>query len=240
MTRPAVIVPCYNEEKRLDVEAFSAWIAGGSVDVWFVDDGSKDGTRAVLDGLAARGAHVLALPKNGGKAEAVRQGLLAAIAAGAPAVGYLDADLATATDDMDGLLSELSRADAVLGSRVRLLGRGIERRLERHYLGRVFATAASLTLGMPVYDTQCGAKAFRVTPHLEEALAEPFIAGWVFDVELLGRMLVAGLDPARIVEVPLRAWRDVAGSKVKATDFPKAFLQLRAISADLRRRRAAR
>lgn len=241
MTRPAVIVPCYNEAKRLDVRAFSDWIDDGFVDVWFVDDGSKDRTREVLAGLVAGGrAHLVVLDQNRGKAEAVRQGLLAATAAGAEIVGYLDADLATGVDEMAHLLATLDveGADVVLGSRVRLLGRAIARRPERHYLGRVFATAASLTLGLAVYDTQCGAKALRVGEPLRAALAEPFLAGWVFDVELLGRMLVAGLPPEKVVEVPLRAWRDVAGSKVKATDFPRAFLQLRVIAVDLRRRRA--
>lgn len=241
MRPPAIVVPCFNEEKRLDVAAFTRWIASGRAEVWFVDDGSTDRTREILTAIASEGrAQLIVQERNQGKAEAVRRGLLAAVASGATVVGYLDADLATATDDMDFLLATLETdgADVVLGSRVRLLGRAIERRPERHYLGRVFATAASLTLGLAVYDTQCGAKALRVSEPLCRALEEPFLAGWVFDVELLGRMLVAGLSTERVVEVPLRAWRDVAGSNVKAIDFPRAFWQLRRIALDLRRRRA--
>jgi hypothetical protein len=120
----------------------------------------------------------------------------------------------------------------VLGSRVRLLGRSIERSALRHYLGRVFATGASLTLGLPVYDTQCGAKLFRVTPALARVLERPFLTRWVFDVELLaryGQVVSVGSGPAverRVYELPLQHWRDVPGSKVRPWDFVRSGLEL--------------
>ena len=79
-----LVVPCYDEARRLDVAAFvralDAWPA---LRLLFVDDGSTDDTRAVLDGLAAARparASVLALPRNGGKAGAVWAGLRHALA----------------------------------------------------------------------------------------------------------------------------------------------------------------
>jgi hypothetical protein len=103
---------------------------------------------------------------------------------------------------------------------VQLLGRSIERNYTRHYVGRVFATCASLSLGLPVYDTQCGAKLFRRTDALAAALATPFTSRWAFDVELLARLVrpqrgVAPIDISRIREEPLLTWTDIPGSKLR-------------------------
>ena len=82
-------------------------------------------------------------------------------------LGYFDADLATPPGELLRMLDLLERRpdlSFVLASRVALLGRRITRRARRHYLGRVFATFASIFLQIPVYDTQCGAKVFRASP----------------------------------------------------------------------------
>ena len=78
----------------------------------------------------------------------------------------------------------------------------------------------SRTLAMPVYDTQCGAKLFSRTPALAASLERPFRSRWVFDVELLARLLAPGdgvpaIHAAEMQEFPLRTWRDVAGSKLR-------------------------
>ena len=104
----------------------------------------------------------------------------------------------------------------------------------RHYLGRVFATVASLVLGLPVYDTQCGAKLFRATRELREILSEPFLSRWIFDVEIIARFVQQhGSDrdqvQNRIYEFPLCVWRDVPGTKLKPADFLRAGRELWAI-----------
>lgn len=237
MPRTTIVVPCYNEAARLRPAGFQPLYDRAATTVLFVNDGSTDATADRLAEVAAAEprARVLSLPANGGKAEAVRQGLLAALADGAEIVGYLDADLATPAEEMVRLLEILddTAADAVLGARVALLGHDIQRNAARHYLGRVFATGASVVLGLPVYDTQCGAKLFRRGAGLERALAEPFCSRWAFDVELLGRLLAEGAP--KIVEVPLHVWHDVEGSTLRWPQMLRAGLEVGRIGVELRR-----
>ena len=235
MPRVIIVIPCYNEADRLDTTQVLALAANDDVQVLLVDDGSSDGTLAILEQLASEhpaSIDVLALETNGGKSEAVRRGLLDA-APVAEIVGYCDADFATPVSEMLRLLERMDDGgvDVVTGARIARLGAAIERRPARHYFGRIFATAASLALGQAVYDTQCGAKLFRSSPALSAAIAEPFHSRWAFDVELLGRLLANG---ASVLEVPLRAWHDVGGSKLKGRDMLRAGLDLLTIARSLR------
>jgi hypothetical protein len=167
------------------------------------------------------------MESNRGKAEAVRCGFLESFRSGYDLIGYWDADLATPLETIPRFceLLEDGRVDGVIGSRVLLLGRHIRRRAVRHYLGRVFATCASLAIGLPVYDTQCGAKVFRNTERLRQVFRSPFRVNWTFDVEVLARFLLLErifggpkiLD--RFVEYPLERWDDVPGSKLRGRDF---------------------
>ena len=119
----------------------------------------------------------------------------------------------------------------MFGARVAMLGSAIERTHVRHYLGRVYATAASLALGVDVYDTQCGAKVFRVNPSLLAAIEQPFNSQWAFDVELLGRLLkgsatTPGIPVEAFLEVPLNSWRDVKGTHLRTIDGLATVMQL--------------
>jgi dolichyl-phosphate beta-glucosyltransferase len=236
-----VVVPCYNEAARLQTDRFIDFLNSTSgVRFIFVNDGSSDDTLKILQMLAVKDSErmlVLNLQPNSGKAEAVRAGMLLA-ASGSIVVGFWDADLATPLNALPELLSQLQRdplLEMVFGARVRLLGRKIERRPIRHYLGRVFASVASM-LQLPIYDTQCGAKLFRVTPDLLQVLDQPFESRWIFDVEIIARFLTLhSMDPnfgkRAIYESPLHRWEDVAGSKVRMLDFVISFWELVRIRA---------
>lgn len=238
LARVVLVVPCFNEAARLDAGAFDAALAGMAwLDLIFVDDGSTDGTGQVLQALAARWPtriEVLTLAQNAGKAEAVRQGMLRALARGG-ACGFWDADLSAPLQEVVGLravLAQRAQVEWVWGIRLRALGRDVRRRPLRHYLGRLFATLSSLLLGIDSYDTQCGAKLFRVTPLLHAVLSEPFRSRWIFDVELLTRadelLRYAGTRTLSqvVYEQPLAVWRHQPGSKLRSGDFVKALREL--------------
>jgi len=247
-----IVIPCFDEAERLRPEAVGELAASGAR-VLLVDDGSTDATPQVLATLVAAAGDPsaiasLQLADNRGKAEAVRRGMQLALDDGAAVVGYCDADFSTPPHEVARLLDVLDDAadvDVVLGSRVGLLGSDVQRSHARHYLGRLFATAASAALRMKVYDTQCGAKVFADTPALRAALADPFGSMWAFDVELLARLrhgappTVPGLGIERFLEVPLRTWRDVGESKLTVRGAGRAVVDVARIAVDGRRRREA-
>lgn len=245
MRRTALVVPCYNEEQRLPVDVFQRFaLAHPFVSFVMVDDGSRDRTAEVLARMAAfqpRQFELLSLEANGGKAEAVRRGMLHALGSGADYAGFIDADLAAPLDEVPPMIDVLERrpdVSVVVGSRLPLAGHVIQRRLLRRALGRCFAAVAAGLIGLPLRDTQCGLKLFRAGPDMRRLFAEPFQSRWIFDIEVLARLIA---DRGRAVAIPqmyerpLERWSEVAGSKLKSGDFLKAIGELAGIYATYRR-----
>jgi dolichyl-phosphate beta-glucosyltransferase len=237
-----IIIPCYNEKDRLDVAVFRDFTSSPHhITFLFVNDGSTDATLRLLESLQASDPtkfSVLSLQPNQGKGEAVRRGILAALDSRPDYVGFWDADLATplyAISEFLDLAESRPNLEIIIGARVKLLGRKIERHTARHYIGRVFATAVSTLLGVAVYDTQCGAKLFRASPEMYSLFEQPFSSRWIFDVEILARLIhtrrgkqLPQADQV-IYEFPLMEWRDVPGSKLRSNDFVRAVWELAGI-----------
>lgn len=208
-----LVIPCFNEAQRLEKDAFAAC----AHQLLFVDDGSTDGTAAMIRSWNLPLAAVHSLSRNSGKAEAVRQGMLLARATypSAEWLGFWDADLSTALSEASAMVkwqeSFCPQARSVWGSRVLRLGAAIRRRPLRHLLGRGFATLVTWCFRVTPYDTQCGAKMFHqsVVPQL---FGESFSSSWFFDVELLLRASAVGIE---LNEYPLSAWEEKAGSKLR-------------------------
>lgn len=223
-----IIIPSYNEEERLPIGSYRNFFKGAknaTVDFLFVNDGSTDGTLSILKELQDEFSFVsiLDLPKNVGKGEAIRTAVLKSDKTKYDNIGYFDADLATPLEEIDKLVEQLrNRMEPymILGIRIKILGYSeIERKVGRHYLGRIFATVVSNMLKLAVYDTQCGAKIMK-SDIAFQIFQEPFVSKWLFDVELIFRLKQKYQDvEKKMIEVPLRKWKDIEGSKLKPSYF---------------------
>lgn len=216
-----IIIPCYNEEKRLPEKDFADFMEQHrEISFLFVNDGSTDNTGEILKKLSSKftNADMLELEKNCGKAEAVRRGMLHAAKSKVQFIGFFDADLATPLSELPGMLDCAEESTLYIsGCRIMRLGSNIKRKFLRHIAGRIFATAASILLDLPVYDTQCGAKLYTAET-VNRIFSRKFVTKWFFDVEILRRMIrIYGREQviSNAVEYPLHHWIDKDGSKIK-------------------------
>lgn len=236
-----IVIPCYNEAKRLQSADILDFLdKHPQFQCLFVNDGSSDATADLLSMMQEVNpsqCSILNLPNNVGKAEAVRQGILCGLEKQPRYIGFWDADLATPLQSATRfrmVLEKHSRPHIVLGTRLRLCGQMVRRSSKRALLGRFFSSAASAVLGTTVRDTQCGAKLFRCSPAIGSIFNKPFCGKWAFDVEVflrwrqLSRTAPSAFAPLREVlwELPLEAWRDVPGSKLTSLEMLRAGMEL--------------
>ncbi len=212
----SVVIPAYNEEGRLPatLDRVREFLGSGtrSYELVLVDDGSADGTLAVMNAAAERqpNVHVVALPENRGKGRAVAAGV--AESSGG-LVLFSDADLSTPIEELGKLESALeSGADVAIASRALARSEILTPQPgTRVLMGKVFNLLVQGSLLVPgIWDTQCGFKLFRgaTARELFRALETD---GFAFDVEVLFRARRRGL---RIAEVPVR-WSHSAPTKVR-------------------------
>lgn len=209
----SVVIPCYDEELRLvgSLEHLREYLAAGSGSHEFVlvDDGSTDGTLAVMrrEERRHRDVRVIAMPANRGKGRAVAEGVRATTG---QLVLVTDADLSTPIDQLPKLRRALTDgADVAFGSRAARGAREIDQPLHRRIMGRLFNLLVRAALLPGVCDTQCGFKLFS-GPVARELFADLLIDGFAFDVEVLWRARLAGY---RIQEIPVR-WRNSEATRV--------------------------
>lgn len=229
-----IVIPCYNEEHRLDVKQFSNFLKSqNQVLLCFVNDGSTDNTLKTLDKIKApftNNVSVISTKTNVGKAEAVREGVLHCSSQfKSLKIAYLDADLATSLEECLEI-SENVKANTffAFGSRISKIDNNIQRKMYRFLIGRVIATFISKQLKLPVYDTQCGCKIFE-SKLSETIFQKSFISKWLFDVELFHRIIaIYGTEQMSKIskEIPLKSWIDFGDSKVQFSYFFKLWFDL--------------
>jgi CheY-like chemotaxis protein len=234
-----VVIPCYNEEKRLSCTKFTNYISKNSgYHLCFVNDGSKDRTLKILKKLQKGKEGFITIyncEKNGGKAEAVRLGMLhMAKKQGLDYIGFLDADLSTNFDDFDDLIKIINHSSykIVSGSRIARMGANITKKSSREIISLTFNFIIRKILSMDFKDTQCGAKAFHKDV-INIAFGKEFVTQWIFDVEIFKRITQHyGLKKAKkmLCEHPLKRWIHADGSKLSLKDAIKLIGQLAQIA----------
>lgn len=217
----SVVVPAYNEERRLEqsLAPVLAWLDARRTagEVIVVDDGSGDGTSAIVE--TARRAdprvRLLRFVANRGKGAAVREGALAATGS---LLLVSDADFSTPIEEIDRLILRMreTASDIVIGSRA-LRGAKIELRQPfwREAIGKGGNRLIRAMTGLPFRDTQCGFKLLdreKAVPIFRKMVIDRF----AFDIELLWLAKLAGL---RILEEPV-TWRNSPDSRVSAVRDP--------------------
>ncbi|MEP1487430.1 MAG: response regulator [Algibacter sp.] len=238
-----VVIPCYNEEDRLLSKEFIDFVDSNlGYHLCFVNDGSTDKTLEVLNILQKdreTNISVFNCEKNGGKGEAVRQGVLhLAKDPQLDYIGYLDADLSTDFRDFDDLVKTIETSDfkIVSGSRMSRMGADITKESARKIISKTINLIIRTILGMSFNDTQCGAKIMDkdIVKHM---FKDKFITRWIFDVEIFIRMRKHyGKKKAisYICEQPLKRWIHADGSKLSMKDSIKIVGQLGQIAIHYR------
>lgn len=224
----AIVIPCYNEENRFAYTEFREFAQKHpEVLLCPVNDGSTDNTLAVIRGLQIECPHnvtVLDMPKNGGKSEAVRFGMLHVYQNfDAKLIGFLDADLATQPREwllMAKYKENYPKFGAIVGSRIQRLGAEINRDSSRSLASNLIKTMVRNILKANFQDTQCGAKIFTrsLIPFL---FNKPFKTPWLFDVEIFIRLQEKfGRTTLQrgVLEYPLLEWTEIGDSRIKFKD----------------------
>jgi glycosyltransferase involved in cell wall biosynthesis len=220
----SVVIPAWNEERRIgsSLEKYIAALrgTGSPYEIVVVIDGVTDRTAEVSRSYASQNVRVLQFDHRLGKGGALTVGLLDAKYS---IVGYLDADSPISSEDIQKLINAIGSTDVAIASRrlrtsVATGGIPLSRRLFRVS----FNALTRGVLGLPLTDTQCGAKFFRADA-LQHVLPLTMLRGWAFDAAILFQLRTAGY---RIQEIPV-TWGHSSESKLPlAEQVPVMFLSV--------------
>ena len=226
-----MIVPCFNEENRIKLNYWNNLAEIPNVHWIFVNDGSSDNTKNVLNKIT--NSTIIGLEKNIGKAEAIRKGITETFKKNSGEsfwVGYLDADSAFEIEDIKKVIelvySKGSSYESFWGSRVALAGRSIKRNNLRHILSRILITIFGYKMGDLPYDPQTGFKIFKFNKKLMEIFDKKFETKWFVDLEILIRYQVLERRKMKIWEEPVKTWKDVDGSNIRGFELINVFKDL--------------
>ncbi|TGN26653.1 glycosyltransferase [Empedobacter tilapiae] len=218
MPKIAIIIPCYNEEERLNEDNIKHLLQHPSITIYLANDGSLDKTSFIINDIANKNDHcfVIDFDQNQGKANTIYKAIqFISQKEIYDYIGYFDADFSTPAYKMIEMIEALKNSsyEFIFASRIKTLNSRILRKTYRHFIGRIILTLLNLKHHLGIYDTQCGAKIFSKTM-IQEVFEQKFYTSWLFDAEVFIRLknknlLIYGN------EYSIEDWKDVEGSKLK-------------------------
>ncbi len=217
----SIIIPAYNEEKRITdtLVSMSNYLLRKEYhyEILVVDDGSSDKTVRVVQALqlTVPSIRILALDRNQGKGAAVRKGMLEA--KGSIRL-FSDADGATPIEELKKVIHPIRSGDVdiAIGSRY-LENSDVQKKQPRYRViwSRLVNKMVQRFLLPGIVDPHCGFKAF--TAASAEALFQrSSINEWSFDLEILAMAKKMGFD---IKEIPVK-WIHDERSKGRISQLP--------------------
>lgn len=211
------MVPTYNEYDNVEIIAGRIRRSVPNANLLFIDDNSPDGTGLLLDKLALADEQILVThrPRKMGIGSAHLQALSKAYSENYAILVTLDADLTHSPENINTLISNLSRADVATSSRFLnkgdLDGWNLRRKATTH-LGHLLT---KLLLGLP-YDSSSGFRAYNLANIPEKYFDFVKTSGYSFFFESLK---ILDLNKVSIVDVPMNlSPRTYGSSKMKLTD----------------------
>lgn len=227
MMRIFLVVPAFNEESRIKIRDWEAISFIDNVKVTFVDDGSTDATAKILGTMGK--CDVISTSKNLGKAAAIKFGIDHIIREYSidpyDWLGFLDADSAFEVEEIKRILNMASETRfreyaGIWASRVKMLGREIDRNELRHYVSRILITFLSFGMREFPYDSQAGFKLFRAKFFLNSIKTLKIRTRWFVDLEIWTHIKLNSDNEVLIWEEPVISWHEVKGSRIRLKHFP--------------------
>lgn len=212
----SIVVPAYNEEKRIGatLKAYIEFFGKKDVEFIIVLNNCTDRTIDVVQPFKEQNPkliHILDISKAIGKGGAVQEGFKRARG---KLVGFVDADGSTTPQEYNKLIQQMDNFDGAIASRWKPGSEVINRKWFRKVISLGFILVVRILFWLPYYDTQCGAKVF-TRKAVKVIVPQLSVTNMAFDVELLYKLAKAGYS---VTEVPT-TWIDSSSSALLGSPF---------------------
>lgn len=219
----AIIVPYFNELQRFNAKYFDSIQSHSDIHIYFVDDGSTDGTEEILISHYQNCPNVkmIGYKRNLGKAHAVNYGFTQVLKESKDSkliIGFIDFDSSIDPQELIVIIRnfqvqvENNVVNSVWAVRKKKKENSVTRKISRHIIGRIIHQMLKLKVQNIPSDTQCGLKLFD-RKSIDIFTKIQFQTRWLFEIEFL-KYINSNSIQLVIAEHELNYWREISGSKV--------------------------